>query len=243
MNTKQITEQNIIGEIVAENYKTASVFAKYKIDFCCKGNRSIEDACKQKEVNISNLISELNKQLENSDSSYIFDLMPLNQLIDYIIKNHHQYVEEQISVLNPFLTKLVSVHGIRHPELAEIKQLFNKSAEELTLHMKKEELVLFPYINKLATVTDKNSLKNSPIYGKIEQTISVMQEEHIAEGNYLSKINQLTNGYTPPNDGCTTYRVTFEALKDFESNTHLHIHLENNILFPKAIQKEHHLLN
>jgi regulator of cell morphogenesis and NO signaling len=231
---KQVKKQ--IGEWVAEDFRTAAVFSKYKIDFCCNGNRSITEACAKKAINSDALLLEL-EQVTNTTRNETIDYKswPLDLLIDYIEKKHHRYVSEKIPVLKQFLNKLCKVHGERHPELVTINELFTASAGELTMHMKKEELILFPFVKKLVKANIEGNLVNSPQFETVENPIAGMMKEHDNEGARFREIAKLTNDYTPPSDACNTYKVTFAMLQDFEKDLHLHIHLENNILFPKAI--------
>lgn len=230
----EITQQSIIGELVAQDYRTASVFKKYGIDFCCNGNRSIEEACSKKNVESENIIKELNAaSTQNTDSNINYQSWPIDLLADYIEKKHHRYVAQKINEIAPFLHKLVQVHGGSHPELAEVEQLFLASANELTSHMKKEEAVLFPFVRKMLAKQSTGAT-----FGTIQNPITEMMYEHENEGERFRKIAALTNNYTPPADACNTYRVTLSMLKEFEEDLHLHIHLENNILFPKAIELE-----
>ena len=233
-----IDAQTIIGELVAKDYRTAAVFKKFGIDFCCNGNRTIEEACLQKNINNDTVVQALqalnnaNEQPTNDYNSW-----PLDLLADYIEKKHHRYVEQRIQDILPFLHKVAKVHGGHHPELIEIEQLFNESVAELTTHMKKEELILFPYIRKMATAKQDEQPVSAP-FGTVQNPIQMMMHEHNTEGERFRKIAELSNNYNPPFDACNTYKVTFAMLKEFEEDLHLHIHLENNILFPKAIEME-----
>lgn len=237
-----ITEKNIIGELVAEDYRTAPVFKNYGIDFCCNGNRTILEACEKKDQSLTDLLNDLNLVVQKSEGSNTdFKSWPLDLLADYIEKKHHRYVESRITEIKPFLNKVVRVHGDRHPELAEIEMHFNTSAGELAAHMKKEELILFPFIRKMMGAKEKGEELNKPHFGTVENPVAMMKEEHAAEGERFALIAGLSNGYTPPADACNTYAVTFALLKEFEEDLHMHIHLENNILFPKAIEMEKEL--
>ena len=140
-----------------------------------------------------------------------------------------------------FLDKLCKVHGERHPELFEINKLFNETAQELSAHLKKEELILFPFIKKMANAKRKGSTIEAPAFGTVENPVHMMEHEHTAEGDRFARIAELTNHYTPPADACNTYRVTYAMLEEFENDLHTHIHIENNILFPKSIQLEKEL--
>lgn len=232
------TRTDLIGEMVAEDFRTAAVFKKYGIDFCCKGGRTIADACEKKNIDQEKIISEL-ENLPKTDASGIhFNNFPIDLLADYVEKTHHRYVEEKTPILQQFLDKLCKVHGDRHPELFEINAIFNESARDLAAHMKKEELVLFPFIKQMVKAKISGEDVLQPHFGTVENPVNMMMHEHTTEGERFEKIAQLTNNYIPPADACNTYRVTFAMLQDFENDLHKHIHLENNILFPKSIQLE-----
>ncbi len=229
-----ITEQTIVGELVANDYRTASVFKKQGIDFCCAGNRTIAEACAKKSID-SALVIETLEEIINKTNNLVADYntWPLDLLVDYVEKKHHRYVEEKIVEIVPFLNKVASVHGDRHPELLEVQQLFRGCVEELTSHMQKEEQILFPFVRQLAT----GKSIQAP-FGSVQNPISMMMHEHTAEGERFRRIVELTDNYTPPADACNTYKVTFALLQEFEEDLHLHIHLENNIMFPRAIALE-----
>lgn len=234
-----VLEQPTIGEYVAKDFRTAAVFSKYGIDFCCKGNRTIEKACEKKGMDFIQIENEITQLLETkSDGAIDFKSWPSDLLIDYIEKTHHRYVEEKSTVLVAFLDKLCKVHGHNHPELYEIKELFDGCAGELAQHMKKEELILFPFIKKMENAIRTGQEIEQPHFGTVENPIAMMKHEHENEGDRFVKIAELTNNYTPPTDACNTYKVTFSMLQEFEQDLHKHIHLENNILFPKAIEMQ-----
>ena len=237
-------ENNIKGELVAQDYRAAAVFKKYGIDFCCQGNRTIEDACVAKNLDSKLVVTDLNSINQvSSEGTTDYKSWPIDLLADYIEKKHHRYVEEKTQEIKPYLDKICRVHGERHPELFEINEHFNAAAGELATHMKKEELVLFPFVRKMAKAKQENTVPDTPHFGTVENPIQMMMNEHTTEGERFRKIETLSNNYTPPQDACNTYRVTFALLKEFEQDLHLHIHLENNILFPKAIELEKQLTN
>lgn len=233
----------IIGELVAKDYRTASVFKKYSIDFCCQGNRTIEEACEKKNIDTKKVLEDLVAMMESkSESTSNYQSWPLDLLADYIEKKHHRYVQGKTLEIQPYLDKICKVHGERHPELLKIKEEFNASAGELAAHMKKEELILFPFIRKMTQAKMENIKVDAAHFGTVINPIQMMMDEHTVEGNRFRKIEELSNNYTPPQDACNTYRVSFALLKEFEQDLHLHIHLENNILFPKAIEIEKELI-
>ncbi|HYG40864.1 MAG TPA: iron-sulfur cluster repair di-iron protein [Cytophagales bacterium] len=234
-----VTEENIVGELVAQDYRTASVFEKFGIDFCCKGNRTIHEVCESKNITPNELLEGLNKAVNASDYQSIdYKSWPLDLLADYIEKKHHRYVEEKTPVIRQYLEKICSVHGDHHTELFEIAELFKESIGEFTKHMKKEELVLFPFIRKMVKSGKEQQPVKAPYFGSVKNPVEMMMHEHDAEGDRFRKIAALSNNYNPPADACNTYKVTFALLKEFEDDLHLHIHLENNILFPKSIGLE-----
>ena len=232
MSLQEITT---IGDFVAKDFRTAAIFTKYGIDFCCKGQRTIDEVCTKKNINEANLLDELNAVMATkNDSGIDFNSWPLDLLIDYIEKTHHRFVEEKTPVILQFLDKLCSVHGSNHPELFEINELFKSSAGELRPHMKKEELVLFPFVKRMMNATKSHGVIGKPHFGTVKNPISAMMIEHDNEGERFRAIAALTNNYTPPEDACNTYKVTYSMLEEFEQDLHKHIHLESNILFPKA---------
>ncbi len=239
METLHKDSQKQIGQFVAEDFRTASVFNQYGIDFCCKGDRTLEEVCQMKAIDTEEVLGKLMEiQFSNTQQSIDYKSWPLDLLTDYIEKKHHRYIEEKTPILRQFLDKLCKVHGGRHPELNKINELFNLSAGELAAHMKKEELILFPFIKKMVKAKIEGSVIQSPKFGTVEDPIAMMKHEHDNEGERFRQIANLSNNYTPPTDACSTYEVTFAMLDEFEKDLHLHIHLENNILFPEAIKLE-----
>lgn len=228
-----------IGSFVAEDFRTAAVFSKFNIDFCCKGNRTVTEVCEKQNIDADTLLQNVYDVLQSDRNGSIdFNSWPLDLLADYIEKTHHRYVEEKSQVLLAFLDKLCKVHGANHPELFRINELFIGCAGELAQHMKKEELVLFPFVKRMVKTKDSDGVLSQPSFGTVSNPIAMMMHEHDNEGERFREIAALTNGYNPPADACTTYKVTFAMLKEFEEDLHKHIHLENNILFPKAVLLE-----
>ena len=239
----EVQKNQNIGELVAKDYRSASVFKKYGIDFCCQGNRTISDACTAKEINVNNVLSDLNEMSNINNSAGIdFNSWPLDLLTDYVEKTHHRYVADKSPDIIAYMDTICEVHGKSHTELFEIRDLFQKAVGNLTQHMKKEELILFPFIRKMEKAKRTGELLQKPSFGSIQNPINEMESEHSIEGDRFRDIETLSNNYTPPEDACNTYRVAFAMLKEFQDDLHLHIHLENNILFPKSILLEKQLL-
>ncbi len=231
--------EKTIGQLVAEDYRIAQVFKNHKIDFCCRGNRSIQEVAEKNKLDVNILLREIDEvQRQKNNDNTDFKSWPLDLLADYIEKKHHRYVEERIPVLKQYLAKLCRVHGESHLELFEITKHFNASAGELTMHMKKEELVLFPWVRKMVKAQQQNEPLDRPHFGTVKNPIQMMMQEHDNEGERFRQIAAISNNYAPPSDACNTYRVAFSLLQEFEDDLHRHIHLENNILFPKAEELE-----
>ena len=230
-----------IGQIVADDFRTAAIFKKHGIDFCCKGGRTIEEACDKKGVAPSALINELESLPKGNSNEVDVRDWPLDLLANYIVRIHHQYVRDKTSMLLQFLDKLCRVHGDRHPELFEINRIFNESARDLASHFQKEENVLFPFIESLVKAQQSGEPLGEIHFGTVENPIAMMMHEHSVEGDRFEEIVKLTNGNTPPADACNTNKVTYAMLQEFEKDLNRHIHLENNILFPKAIALEKQL--
>jgi len=219
-----------IGEIVTRDFRAAEIFKNAGIDFCCGGNQSLEQACNEKKLDISAIEKKL-VELENTiaDSSHNFKEWNLDFLCDYIVNNHHKTVLKLLPQLTAYTQKIADVHGSHHPELIEIAKLFSLVNTELLQHLKKEEDVLFPAIKEFLIT---NSSKSKEI---IISEIARMKVEHEFAGDAIDKINILSNNYMVPPDGCNTYQVTFKLLEQFEDDLHIHVHLENNILYPKSL--------
>ncbi|MGP1500323.1 iron-sulfur cluster repair di-iron protein [Bergeyella cardium] len=227
-----------IGDIVAEDFRTAAIFKRHKIDFCCNGGRTIEAACTAKKIDPAVIYKAIDELPKGNGGDIDFSSWPLDLLADYVERIHHRYVEEKTPIIQAFLDKLCKVHGGRHPELFEIKELFDASAQDLGAHLKKEELILFPFIKNMVKAKQTGEPLKQPQFGSVENPVSMMKHEHNVEGERFRKIAEITDDYTPPADACNTYRVAFAMLQEFEDDLHRHIHIENNILFPKSIELE-----
>lgn len=230
-----ITEDKTVAEVVTENIKAAHIFKKYGIDFCCGGGITIEKACAKKDVDYAVLLKELVSIDAVKSNTYNYDKWNLTFLIDHIENVHHTYVEESIPLILQYSNKVAQVHGHHYKEVVEICALFTEVANELTVHMKKEELILFPYVKQLEKEGEE---VEKPHFGTVKNPVHRMEQEHENAGDIFKKIAILTNNYTPPEGACNTFRALYAKLDEFEQDLHQHIHLENNILFPKAILLE-----
>ena len=235
-------EIKTVGEIVASDIRKAEIFRKYGIDFCCGGKKSLKEACEEKEVNIESLINELEViTVSQQNNAAHYNDWDLDFLVNYIIQNHHKYVLKAIPEISVYLDKVVSAHGDAHYELIEIQQEFTMLAKEMMQHMQKEEQVLFPYINELVNVSKNEGMLNQPHFGTILSPIAIMEKEHELAGNLMADIKELSSNFKAPEDACASYKYLYDQLSQFEEDLHMHVHLENNILFPRAIELEEQL--
>ncbi len=224
------TKTTIIGDIVTEDFRAAELFKEANIDFCCGGKMSLEKACAEKGIDPDKFIEDLNTLSQTPDESgRNYKDWDLGFLCDYIVNTHHKYVQKTLPDLDFYTQKIASVHGDHHPELIEVADLFAELKKELAQHLVKEEEVLFPAIKEALSSSSDESKKT------IASEIERMNAEHEFAGGAMDKINQITNGYSLPEDACQTYQVSFKMLSQFEDDLHIHVHLENNILYKKAL--------
>ena len=225
-----ITKDNTIAEVVTDNIKTADVFKKFNIDFCCGGGISIEKACEKKGITATELLEKLaTVSSTNTPAKYNYKSWDMGFLIDH---------SESIPILMQYANKVANVHGHHYAEVIEINDLFTEVAEELKNHMVKEELVLFPYIKSMLESEKTNSPLKSAHFGSVKNPVGMMEHEHEGAGDIFKRIAEITHQYTPPEGACNTFRALYAKLDEFEQDLHHHIHLENNILHPKAIDLE-----
>ncbi|MDE3237189.1 MAG: iron-sulfur cluster repair di-iron protein [Bacteroidota bacterium] len=233
----ELLEQSL-ASIVSKHHEAAVVFEKYELDFCCKGKRSLQDACDEHQLQALTVAEEIIKSIDQFVPSHLpFTEMTAEELINYIVIHHHFYVKQTIPVIFTHLEKVAYKHGERFPFMIEVYRLFAEVRHELTDHLYKEETILFPRIKQLGKmeIQEKEVVTGS---GYIQGPVQVMEMEHDHAGDLLQKIRHLTNNYTPPAGACTTFRLSLEELKAFEEDLHKHVHLENHILFPKALQMQ-----
>ncbi|POY35166.1 iron-sulfur cluster repair di-iron protein [Solitalea longa] len=230
-----------IGELVAKDFRKAEVFKKFGIDFCCGGKKSVKQVCTDKGIDYNELETALKNIEKTETQSENFDKWSLDFLAEYIINKHHTYVKESSPLLLEFAEKVARVHGAHHPENIEIFEKVQALTCEMGTHMLKEERVLFPYIQGLAKLQKEGKAASPPTFGTVQNPVNMMEMEHDSAGDLMKAIRELSNNYTPPAEACNTYRVLYAKLEEFENDLHRHIHLENNLLFPKAIELEKEL--
>ena len=240
--TVEIRHQTV-GELVADDYRKAEVFKQFGIDFCCGGGQTVSEVCRKKGLSFDLLANELQKIEDDAVGSEPHDAntWDLDVLVEYVVNVHHKYVRANIPLLKEFTTKVARVHGHANPEVTRIATFFAELAAELELHMMKEERILFPYIKQMVEDQKRNAPRQYAPFGSVQNPVRMMEHEHDRAGSIMREIRQASQGFTPPEHACTTYRVSYFKLEEFEADLHRHIHLENNILFPKAIALEQRL--
>jgi regulator of cell morphogenesis and NO signaling len=231
VNTNTLHSNLTVADLAISQPGALSVFTKYNIDYCCGGNRSLEEACIRKGLNPERIKEEIfNTTTESSPISMRADLWSASFLADYIVQNHHQYIRVALPEIQALLEKVCQAHGEDSLNLLTIQQDFSDLAEELLDHMSKEETTWFPAIKHLEAMSNA---RNAPA-DSLRIPIETMEHEHVIVGDLMKSIRRLSDNYTAPEFACTTYRVTFQKLKEFEQDLMTHVHLENNILFRKA---------
>jgi regulator of cell morphogenesis and NO signaling len=229
-----------VRDLAVENPAATRVFEKFGIDYCCGGSKSLREACAEANVAPDRLLESLQttSQSKSAKGNKDWKSEPLCDLIEHIVETHHAYTREELDRLQPLLAKVCSVHGQRHPELLKIRQLFGGLSQELTMHMMKEEQVLFPYINRMEeAVLERRPIMPS-MFGTVQNPVQMMMHEHDSAGQALHEMRELSAGYTAPPDACVSFQTLYRTLDEFEHDLHQHIHLENNILFPRAVKME-----
>ena len=235
-------DNKTVAEIVTENIKTADVFKKNGIDFCCGGNVKVQEICAKKGVDYSKLKEDILNIGVAPKGSSDFNTWELDFLTDYIINTHHRYVKEANELIIQYADKVAKVHGHHYTETIEINKLFHEIANELNMHMQKEEHVLFPFIKEIAKAKKEGTRLSPPPFGSIQNPINMMEMEHTDAGEILFKIKELSNNHTPPEGACNTFKALYSKLEEYQNDLFQHIHLENNILFPKAVELEQELI-
>lgn len=236
-STKQTTSSSdkTIGEIVAGDYRTAGVFEKHGIDFCCGGKVALGATCKAKGIDIAVLEKELvaatSKPAERREKYAAWELA---FLIDYIVNVHHTYLKENTGQIAGYAHKIADVHGGHHPEVIEIAAIFGKIAIDMAAHLKEEEDIFFPAVKRADTARRTGTTPASQDIATIKTSLKKLSYEHEEIGDAIHKIRSLANGYAIPGDVCNTFTLTYQKLGEFEDDLHKHVHLENNILFLKA---------
>jgi len=234
-----VTERTPVGDVVAKHPRAAGVFEKYHIDYCCRGKQPLGHACHAAGLAPSQVIEEILRTTLESSEDRDWTTATLSELAVHIVWVHHAFLRNELPALEARLRKVIDAHGERHGKALEaLSRAFLGLKQELEIHLEKEELVLFPVIERLERAHVASEKRPTAPFGSVRNPIGMMEQEHRSAGDLLSRMRRATLDYTVPPDGCATYRALFEGLVRLEADLHRHIHLENNILFPRAVGLE-----
>ena len=239
--TKYLLEQGeeTIGEMVTKDYRRAQVFKNFGIDFCCGGKKTISEVCDTKGINpeqVNQALDAIGNNAPSAENDYL--KWDIGFLADFIVNTHHQYIRDNTVFITELANKVAKVHGNTHPEVIKVATVFTGIADDLMLHIMKEERVLFPFIKELAIVQKNGGLMHESSFGEVSNPIHMMEAEHEQAGEAMEEIRLLTDNFKLPEDACTSYTILYKMLAEYENDLHRHVHLENNVLFPKAILAE-----
>jgi regulator of cell morphogenesis and NO signaling len=219
-----------VSDIAAESLEAVRIFERYGIDYCCGGKRPLDQVCQEKGLSAESLLAELNTAHNRSALDVDWTRQPLTDLIEHIVTRHHDYLKSELPQLSARLAKVVKVYG-ETERLQGLQEVFSALRAELEMHLHKEEMILFPYIERM----ESGQSQMGPCGGWIGQPIAVMEHEHDNAGEALRMIRRITRDFEVPDGACITYRSLLAGLEELERDLHMHIHLENNILFPRAM--------
>jgi len=235
LQTEDIASTRTIGGFVAEDYRTAEVFERHGIDFCCGGNVPLDAVCRQKGIDPAVILREIEEaKREPVERSQNFAAWELPFLADYIVTIHHAYIKENAPQIALYARKVAEVHGPRHPEVKEIAALFDRIAADLDAHLREEEEVFFPAVKRADSARKAGTAPKRQDSDAIKGDLVKLRREHEEVGDAIHTIRHLARDFALPDDACNTFAVTYQKLKEFEDDLHKHVHLENNILFLKA---------
>lgn len=238
MTLQDFDAARTVGEWVAADFRLANVFSKHGIDFCCGGGKPVNQACAEKGVSLETLLHEAQDARITAGIGEQYNQWALDFLADYIANQFHPYTRQMLAQIGQYAEAVAHAHGPAHPETVTIAAHWRQLQGEMTAHLRDEEQQLFPYIKQLTQAQAAGGSPPPPPFGSAQALIEQMGAEHDEVGDTLGEIARLSNGYTVPADGCNTYRALYGFLSEFEATTKKHIHLENNILFPKTIRLE-----
>jgi regulator of cell morphogenesis and NO signaling len=226
-------------DIALANPAARQVLEKAGLDYCCGGSKSLHEACLHANVSSEEILSRLRENaIETGPDDLNWMAAPLCELTRHIREKHHRYVREAITRIQALSDKVATKHGQNHTELVSIGKLFAEVGREMIMHMQKEEQILFPFIDALERASNAHASVEPPFFQTVKNPIHAMMQEHDAAGNLVRQMCVLSSEYTPPADACTSFRALYEALRKFEVDLHQHVHLENNVLFPRAVEME-----
>jgi regulator of cell morphogenesis and NO signaling len=234
-----ITNDTKVGEIAAANPSATRVLESAGVDYCCGGQKSLHDACVHAGISDEEILQRLREnQASVGEDDRDWISAALGELTEHIREKHHRYVREAVRRIQPLAAKVKGKHGNIHPELAQIEELFSQVSREMTAHMQKEEQVLFPYIEALERAANGQERIERPFFQTVRNPVHAMMQEHDVAAALVRQIRDASSGYTVPEGACASYQALYRDLHEFETDLHRHVHLENNILFPRAVDLE-----
>ena len=235
-----LTTEKTVGELALENTGATRVFEKLGIDYCCGGGQTLKQACQAAHVSIEEATESLAaaSQASSTAPARNWRAEPLSELLAHIVSTHHAYTRAEIARLGPLFDKVCAVHGANHPELARLREIFGGLAAELTAHLMKEETVLFPYILRMEAAVAANAPVLPAPFGTVRNPVAMMMREHDGAGGALRSMREIARDYAAPADACISFQTLYQAMAALEADLHQHIHLENNLLFPRAVEME-----
>ena len=235
-----ISSEMTVREVAARVPESTRLFETLQIDYCCGGNRPLTEACASAGVEVDNVMEQLSALDKSApgDRAVDFQKLSLTELITHILETHHVFTKSEMNRIRVLATKVIGAHGTNHPELLTVGELFQRLCSDLEPHMFKEEQVLFPYIVRMEQAQTQDQTVLLAPFGTVNNPIRMMMMEHDTAGDILRKLRAVTSDYQVPSDGCISYQTLYQALEGFEKDLHQHIHLENNVLFPKAVELE-----
>jgi regulator of cell morphogenesis and NO signaling len=232
-------DETKVKDIALSNPAARQILEDAGLDYCCGGGKSLHEACLHANVPAEEILKRLRENSKHvSPDEANWASAPLVDLTRHIRERHHRYVREAIARVQPLLDKVEAKHGKNHSEIADIRRLFTEVGREMIMHMQKEEQILFPYIDALEKATNAHSSVEPPFFQTVRNPINAMMKEHDAAGELVKQIRKASSEYTAPADACTSYKTLYQDLREFEADLHQHVHLENNILFPRAVEME-----
>jgi regulator of cell morphogenesis and NO signaling len=237
------TTQKTVGQLAVEFPGSIRLFESLGIDYCCGGNRSLEEACEEAGIEVEEIASSFELSATAEVQNDQFSTLSLDELIRYIVDKHHTYTKSEIQRLRLLMSRVCEVHGTRHPELIHLKGRLQELTAELEPHMMKEECVLFPYVSRMQEAVDNQHYMSTPPFRTVMNPVRMLSLEHEGAGYLLKQMRRITSDYKVPADACASFKALYEALEEFDKDLHQHIHLENNILFPRAMKMEIGLLS
>lgn len=236
-----INTSSTISELASSAPGAIRVFEQFGIDYCCGGERPLDVACTKAGISVDDVVRSIEdaaREMEDKDRGIDWQNRSMTALVDHIVAEHHVFTREELVRIERLLDKVVSRHGANHPELTTLSVQFFQLKQELLPHMLKEEQVLFPYLERLEAAVQTAREVQPPFFATVLNPVRMMRNDHEVAGELLARIRETTGNFTLPPDGCASFDALYQGLREFEADLHQHIHLENNILFPKAIATE-----